>query len=66
MANTSWLIVVFGDNDNAGPQTGPRSTLLVNAQQSISNAIGIRFTRGMASVALAFKRRMYARFSARF
>jgi hypothetical protein len=40
-------------------------TLLVKARQSISNAVGIRFTRGMASAALAFKRRMYAHFSAR-
>jgi hypothetical protein len=41
-------------------------TLLVNARQSISTTTGMRFTRGMASVALIFNRRMYARFSARF
>ena len=38
-------------------------TLLVKARQSISNTMGIRFARGMASVALTFKHRMYARFS---
>jgi hypothetical protein len=39
---------------------------LVNAQQAISNAMGVRGTRGIVSVALAFNRRMYARFAARF
>ena len=33
-------------------------TLLVNARQSISTIMGVRFTRGMDSVSAAFKRRM--------
>jgi hypothetical protein len=39
-------------------------TLLVNAQWSTSNAMGLGFTRGMASVASTFKRRMQDYFSA--
>ena len=37
-------------------------TLLVNVRQSISNAMGMRFTRGMDLVSLALQRRIYARF----
>jgi Magnesium chelatase, subunit ChlI len=33
-------------------------TLLVNVRQSISNAMGVRFARGIGSVSLAFKWRM--------
>jgi hypothetical protein len=39
-------------------QTWPQQTLLVNVRQSISNAMGVRFARGIGSVSLAFKRRM--------
>jgi hypothetical protein len=39
-------------------QTGEGKTLLVNVRQSISNAVGMRFTRGMDFVSLAFKRRL--------
>jgi hypothetical protein len=50
-----------------GPvQTWPRPTLLVNAWRSISKAMGVGFSRGMYSVSLAFKRRIQARFPARF
>jgi hypothetical protein len=45
-------------------QTGPTQTLLIKSRQSISNAIGARFTRGMTLVSLAFKRRIQDRFSA--
>jgi hypothetical protein len=41
-------------------------TLLVNAQQAISKAIGVQVIRGIVSAALASNRRMYARFAARF
>jgi hypothetical protein len=41
-------------------------TLLGNAQQAISNAMGVHGTRGIVSVALASNRRIYARFAARF
>jgi hypothetical protein len=47
-------------------QTSSKLTLLVNAQQAISNAMGVRGTRGIVSVALASNRRVYARFAARF
>jgi hypothetical protein len=33
-------------------------TLLVNVRQSNSNAMGVRFARGIGSVSLAFIRRM--------
>jgi hypothetical protein len=53
---------------SASLRTGVKEvlTLLVNAQPSISNAIGVRVTRGMASVSLAFECRIQARFSERF
>ena len=38
--------------------TWPRLTLLVNARQSISNAMGMRFTSGMDLVSLVLQRRM--------
>jgi hypothetical protein len=41
-------------------------TLLVNEQQVIFNAMGVRSTRGIVAVALAFDCRMYACFGARF
>jgi hypothetical protein len=41
-------------------------TLLVNAQQAIPNAMGVRVTRGIVSAALAFNRRMSAHCAARF
>src|SRR5215510_11823479 len=47
-----------------GLHTWPEPTLLVNARRSISNAMGIYFTRGIDSVVLRFKRRMHAGFSA--
>ena len=62
MAAWIWRLGVWG----IGEQTWPRPTLLVNAQQAISNAMGVRGNRGIVSVALASNRRMYARFAARF
>ena len=50
----------------AAAQTPPEQTLLVNARWSISNAMGVGFTRGMASVASTLKRQMQDCFSARF
>jgi hypothetical protein len=47
-------------------QTWPRSTLLVKSRRSVSNAIGVNFTRGMSSVSLAFKRRIRDRCSTLF
>jgi hypothetical protein len=47
-------------------QTWPRPTLLVNAPQAIPNALGVRVTRGIVLVVLAFNRRMSARCAARF
>jgi hypothetical protein len=44
---------------------GQDPTLLVNAQQAISNAMGVRGTRGIVSVALASNRRVYAHFAER-
>jgi hypothetical protein len=41
-------------------------TLLVNARWSISNAMEVGFTRGMASVASTLKHHMQDCFSARF
>jgi hypothetical protein len=41
-------------------------TLLVKSRQSISKAVGRRFTTAMDSVSLAFKRRMQGHSSARF
>jgi hypothetical protein len=38
----------------------------VKSRWSISNAMGVGFTRGMYPVSLAFKRRMQDCFSARF
>src|SRR5919109_2771704 len=46
--------------------TWPRLTLLVNARQSISKAMGGRVTRGMASVSLIFKCRIQGRSSVCF
>jgi hypothetical protein len=39
----------------AGGQTWPTQTLLGNARWSISNVMGVGFTRGMASVASILK-----------
>jgi hypothetical protein len=47
-------------------QIGPTSTVLGNSCRSISDAMGVSFSRGMASVFLAFKRRMQDRVDARF
>jgi hypothetical protein len=44
-------------------QTGPTQTLLVKSRRSISSVMGVRITRDMASVSLAFKCRNYAGFS---
>ena len=41
-------------------------TLLVKSRQSGSNAMGVRVTRGTASIFLAFNPRMQDRFSAHF
>ncbi len=41
-------------------------TLLVKSRWLISNAKGVRVTRDMGSVSLAFERCVSARFSARF
>jgi hypothetical protein len=46
-------------------QTQEVVTLLVKSRPS-SNAMGVRFTRGIASVSLASKRHMQDRFSASF
>ncbi len=53
---------------SASFRTGVKAvlTLLVNARQSIFNAMGGRAIGVMASVALALKRRMQDRFSALF
>ena len=43
-------------------QTWPRPTLLGKSCQPISNATGIRVTRGMDSISLSFKHSMQDRF----
>jgi hypothetical protein len=48
------------------PHTWPRQTLLVKSRRPISNAKGVRVTRDMGSVLLAFERCVSACFSARF
>jgi hypothetical protein len=50
----------------ASSQTASTQTLLVNSWQSISNALGVSFTRERCSVSLAFKRRMQDRFPTHF
>jgi hypothetical protein len=52
--------------DDLAFQSWPRLTLLVKSRQSISNAKGVRSTRGMASVSLAFKCRVQDRLSVLF
>jgi hypothetical protein len=47
-------------------QLGLIMTLLVNSRRPISNTIGVRVTRAMCSVSLAFKRHMQDRSSERF
>jgi hypothetical protein len=48
------------------PQPSSQQTLLVKSWWLISNAKGVRVTRDMGSVSLAFERCVSARFSARF
>ena len=61
---------VEGVNRNASgtmmPQSASRQTLLGKSQWLISNAKGVRVTRDMGSVSLAFERGVSACFSARF
>ncbi len=54
------------DESSLAVQPSPKLTLLVKSRWPVSNTMGVSFTRGIASVSLAFKHCMQDCFAARF